>query len=164
MISQLADDFAASMDLLALEFGKSIPESLHSCEPIVQDAIIENFARQESPDGEAWPARKPNKRDDGHPLLVETKREGSGSLFSAAAGLGGGHISRIEDGNTLVWGVDKEGGEGGIPGARVHNQLVGTIGHNNVPGREYLGMDDQHTDQCGEVFADAGAKKIAEAP
>jgi hypothetical protein len=163
MISQFADVFADSMDRLADSFGAFIPETLHQCEPIVQDAVIENFSRQQSPDGKEWPERKFSKHDDGHPLLVETKREGSGSLFSAAAGLGGGHITRIED-NTLVWGVDKDGGKGGIPGAGVHNQPVDSVGHNKVPGREFLGIDDEHADRCGELFADAGVKEIAGAP
>ena len=153
MKTMTAEEFSADMDTIAGTFGGFVGEALKDCEPIVADAILENFARQQSPDGEEWPERK--KIGDGHPLLVETKREGSGSLLAAATGQGAGNVCRIE-GDTLVWGVDKDGGIGGIPGAGIHNTPVGESSFNNIPGREFLGIDEDHADQCGEIFANQG--------
>ena len=154
MISQLVDEFAVDMEALVVKVEQAVPEMLQACEPLVLENIVENFARQESPDGLAWPERK--EVGDGHPLLVETKTEGAGSLFAAAAGQGGGHVSRIE-GDTLVIGVDKDGGIGGIPGAGVHNY---GFPERNIPQREFLGIGEATADVCAEVIADRCMKEL----
>ena len=154
MKSQNAEEFAAEMEVLASRFDQAVPEMLQACEPLVIENIIENFARQESPDGLAWPDRK--EIGDGHPLLVETRTEGAGSLFGAATGQAGGHVSRIE-GNTLVVGVDKDGGIGGIPGAGVHNY---GFPERNIPQREFLGIGENTMDACAELIADHCIKEL----
>jgi phage gpG-like protein len=148
MKSQTVDEFMAEMDGLASEMERTIPEVLEECEHFVAEGVLENFANQQSPDGSAWPARK--NIGDGHPLLFET-----GSLYDAATGGGAGHIGRVED-NTLIFGVDKSGGSGGIPGAGVHN-----FGFKNIPQREFLGMPEEQEDQCGEFIADEFLKVIS---
>lgn len=154
MLSQQVEEFAIDMEALAVRLEGAVPEMLQACEPLVLENIVENFARQESPDGVAWPDRK--EVGDGHPLLVETQTEGAGSLFAAAAGQAGGHVSRIE-GDTLVIGVDKDGGIGGIPGAGVHNY---GFPERNIPQREFLGIGEPTADLCCEVIADRALKEL----
>lgn len=148
MKSQLVEPFAADMEQAAELLELAIPDALEGCKPLILDNILENFARQETPDGIAWPDRQ--VEGDGHPLLVETNTVGSGSLLAAATGQGGGHVCRIED-NALFIGVDKLGGIGGIPGAAVHNY---GFEEKNIPQREYLGIGERTTELCAEVVVD----------
>ncbi len=157
MISQTPEEFAADMERMATQIESAVPEALRLCEPLVVENIVANFARAESPDGIAWPERK--EVGDGHPLLVETNTVGSGSLFAAATGQGGGHVSRI-DGNALLVGVDKDGGIGGIPGAGVHNYGFAANAWGSIPQREFLGIGETTTDACGEVLADRLLKEL----
>jgi phage gpG-like protein len=154
VLSQLVPEFAADMEALLPKLEAAVPEMLRVCEPLVLENIVENFARQESPDGLAWPERK--KVGDGHPLLVETNSEGSGSLLAAATGQGGGHVSRIE-GDTLVVGVDKAGGIGGIPGAGVHNYRYP---EKNIPQREYLGIGKATEDECIDLIGERAMQEM----
>jgi phage gpG-like protein len=148
MKSQRVEEFAQDMESLAGRFEQKIPEALELIVPVVYKGIEDNFVYAETPDGVGWPDRK--EIGDGHPLLVETRTEGSGSLFSAATGQGGGSVKRIE-GNTLIIGVDKEGGIGGIPGAGVHN-----FGYppRNVPQREFLGVHESRMDELTETLVE----------
>jgi phage gpG-like protein len=146
MKSESAEEFAKSMEAMPEEIEASMPEVLHGCEPFVAEGIHENFAQAQSPDGIAWPPRK--DVGDGHALLFDT-----GSLYDAATG-GAGNVCRIE-GDTLIFGVDKSGGMGGVPGAGVHN-----YGFGNVPQREFLGMPESTEELCGEFIADEVLKKI----
>lgn len=148
MLRQKVDELEVDLAKVPTRLSVAIPQALLQCAPIVDKAILDNFAREASPDGDSWPARK--EAGDGHPLLVEVGTEGSGSLMSAATGLGGGHISRVE-GNSLLTGVDKSGGVGGIPGAGVHNY---GFAEKNIPQREFLGLSD--------VFAEEVAAMLAE--
>jgi phage gpG-like protein len=152
---QTAEEFATEMEGLASDFRRSVPGALRACEQLVEEDVMEHFARQESPDGDPWPARK--GEGDGHPLLVETNTQGAGSLLAAATGQGGGHVSRIEDDDTLVYGVDKDGGIGGIPGAGVHNYGFPS---RNIAQREFLGLDDQAAEGVGVVIADNLAEAL----
>ena len=143
-MSQTAEQFNADMATVADKITALVPEALRDCEPLVSGAIMENFLGSKSPDGTTWPPRK--NPGDGHPLLIET-----GALMLAATTPGtAGHVSRVE-GDSLVVGVDKDGGIGGIPGAGVHNY---GFAERNVPQREFMGIDEDTADACGEVIAD----------
>ena len=146
--------FADDMEAMADAMAKLVPEALKKCEPKIIENIIENFSQQSTPDGIAWPERK--KIGDGHPLFVETQTEGSGSLFGAATGQAGGHVSRVE-GNTLLVGVDKSGGIGGIPGAGVHN--YGNP-EKNIPQREFLAISEATEDECAELILEHCAQAL----
>lgn len=130
-----------------------LPEAVESCESLVIENIVDNFARESTPEGEAWPQRK--DPGDGHPLLVETNTEDSGSLFVAATGQGAGSVRRMED-TTLVVGVDKSIKKGGIPGAAVHQ-----FGYpeRNIPQRRFLGIGERTKKECGERI---GARVLRE--
>ncbi|MFA5262183.1 MAG: hypothetical protein WC378_00045 [Opitutaceae bacterium] len=149
MKRQTIEQFAEDLNQIPSRIRDVIPQALEKCKPIVDRGIFENFVLQSNPDGVAWPTRK--IEGDGHPLLVETNTEGSGSLMAAASGMGGGHVSRVE-GNALLTGVDKDGGIGGIPGAGVHNY---GFQDRNIPQREFLGLGEVDLVQCGEVILDA---------
>lgn len=149
MITQNVKEFAASMARIEQDMLGIVPDVLDTCKPHVLENIYDNFANEQSPDGVAWEERK--IIGDGHPLLFDTE-----SLFNAAVGLGSGHVSRIE-GDTLVTGVDKDGGIGGVPGAGVHNY---GFREKNIPQREFLGVSEQTTDLLANVISDKFLTKI----
>ena len=145
MLSQTVAECVASLENMPSFVTQSIPTGLGLCRPLVLENIVDNFVHAQSPDGIAWPERK--RIGDGHPLLVETHTADAGSLFNAATGKGRGHIDRIEE-NVLVIGVDKSVKGGGIPGAGVHNYGF------PAKQREFLGIGQETTDECVELFAD----------
>jgi phage gpG-like protein len=120
---------------------------LREAHPVVMQGIQRNFDVARSPDGETWPVRKDNKP---HPLLIE-----SGALLAAAAG-GAGSVNELSA-RSLVVGVDKDGGAQSLQGAAVH-QYGYPEGH--VPQREYLGLDEDHLDQVGEIIADGMLERL----
>ena len=137
-----AEQFATEMNQIASRIEAIVPSALEECKPHVLENIAEHFVTGTSPDGESWAPRK--NPGDGHPLLVET-----GALAYAATTEGfPGHVSRIE-GDTLIVGVDKDGGVGGIPGAGAHNY---GFPEKQIPQREFLGIDEETSDLCEEVL------------
>lgn len=148
MIRQTADEFAADMGRLATEFGGDVSEALEECKPLVKADVQANFDRAAAGDGGAWPARKdPTKT---HPLLVLT-----GALEAAAAGDGAGHVERIVSHHTLELGVDKSAGDGGVPGAGVHQ-----FGYGPVLARPFLAVRSETIDDCTEILADHALRQI----
>jgi phage gpG-like protein len=155
MLSQRVNEFVPDIKRLTPALESKVPEMMAELEPTVLEGVFENFVRESSPDGIAWPPRK--ERGDGHPLLVEIATEGSGSLLAAATSREAqGHIGRVE-GNALLVGVDKQGGIGGIPGAAVHN--YGFV-ERNIPQREYLGLTEDYIDLCMNIVADEMVDRI----
>ena len=169
---QAIEDFVSDMDRLARSVGDDLTEPLEACKAPIAAGIGRHFDSRSSPDGSAW---APRAYDAPHPLLEET-----GALRGAATGSGPGHVERIENGNELVWGVDKGGGGGGIPGAAVH-QFGATIvpvekqflrfqiGEEvvfakevTIPARPYLGIGEETAVQCDSVFGDWLQEQAAE--
>lgn len=164
--------FIADMERLARNLGSDLAEPLQNCKSPIAEGIGRHFNSRSSPDGAAWPSRR---FEAPHPLLEET-----GALRGAATGIGPAHIERIENGNELVWGVDKAGGGGGIPGAAVH-QFGATIvpvekqflrfevGEKvvfakqvTIPARPYLGFSEETAQQIDDVFGDWLQEQAAE--
>ena len=112
-------------------------DALLKCAPIITEAFGDNFAKQETAGGEAWPERKdPIPK---HPLLILTSK-----LIQAAVGGGPGHVERVWSHEINV-GVDC----GTVPYAAVHEY---GWPERNIPSREYLGVDDNHLEQCRETI------------
>ena len=160
------------MDRLSRSIGEDLTEPLEACKKPIGEGISGHFDSRSSPEGAAW---KPRVFDAPHPILEET-----GALRGAATGTGPGHVERIENGNELVWGVDKEGGGGGIPGAAVH-QFGATIepveksvlrfeaggevhfaSQVTIPARPYLGFTEATEEKCGDMFADWLQDQVAQ--
>lgn len=144
-----AGAFAQRMGRLATS-GVDVQPILEAGRPIIAQGTREVFEGAHTPDGQAWPARK--DPGDGHPLLIET-----GALLDAAAGEGPGHVDRIENGNTLVVGVDKGVDLGGIPGAAVHNW---GFPPRNIAQREWAGFSEETQDKLTEQAADMIAAQL----
>lgn len=115
------------------------PETLEKCRPVTLQGVRDNFNSSADPDNIDWPPRKPNPKDDGHPLLIDT-----GALMQAATGGGAGSIKE-NDGRQLAVGVDSNT----IPYAAIHN-----FGGKRTPQREYMGVDDEIADQIAEIIED----------
>ncbi len=123
----------------------SVRDGLIEARGKVLESIGGNFASQSEPDGGPWPPRKPNKHDDGHPILDDT-----GALKAAATGVGPGAINEVSA-RELVVGVDKSVELGGIPGVAAHN-----FGYppNNLPERHFLSATEATLDECEDVIGD----------
>lgn len=126
---------------------------------LVLQSFRDNFTSSARADGTPWPPRKgqtsdgfggvvlgaaPSKRDDGHPLLIET-----GALLQAATGGGAGHITRIAA-SVLEVGIDKSVKLGGIPGAQAHDR-----GRGNLPEREFHNVREEHLQEIDGLLLDA---------
>lgn len=131
-----------------LDVGSFTP-ALEQCHQEVNQAHRDNFTSSASPEGIAWPARKPRRGDDGHPLLMET-----GAMLQAATGGGAGHVGRVGN-RTMEAGIDTSIQQGGIPGARAHE-----FGYpeRNLPARPWLGASEKHLEACDNFIADHGLK------
>jgi phage gpG-like protein len=137
-----ADQFISDMERKARE-GLPTKTSFDAVAPVLRQGIDEHFAARSTPAGNAWPRRKDNKP---HPLLEET-----GTLRAAATTEGAmGHVERVEE-NVLTLGVDKSVDEGGLPGARAHQE---GYREGNIPPRQYLGFSEETAERSTEVVAD----------
>ena len=139
-LEQFADELGGFVEFVA--HGDHSPAMLDCAKPL-RDAFARNFANSGNSETGGWPPRKPNPKDDGHPLLIDT-----GALQAAATGTGPGAVAQATA-NELLVGVDKDVNLGGIPGAGVHN-----YGFENIPQREFLVPDTQSLDECDEICAD----------
>ncbi len=139
-----ADEFAAELRGRAASTPDYTPV-FDAVRLLIHASTERHFASQSTPDGAAWPKRKPTPNDDGHALLQE-----SGALFRAATGRGQGSVDRVDDGAELVLGVDKGVRLGGIPGAAVHQWGYQP---RNIPPREWQGLTEEEIDTLAEVTA-----------
>lgn len=147
MVELEIDEWAKELDHLA-NFTDSPDFSQEMGGPVkeeVRQSVRDAFTSSASPvGGWDWPARKPRKDDDGHPLLIDT-----GVLLQAATGGGSGHIE--DHGmDSLEFGVDGQA----IPYAAVHNR-----GSEIMPQREYMGIKPEHQDNIDGIIADAWLDK-----
>lgn len=122
---------------------------LKECREIVRGDVRKNFESESAPDGAAWPKRKPNPHDDGHPLLDDT-----GFLKAAALGVGPGGFDDVNN-RRLDIGIDKSVDLGGIIAADVHD-----LGLENMPERHFFAATEEGLDRCGEVIGDYGLEKL----
>ena len=103
------NEFISLMEAVPERLAASIDDAMRDmAEPVYAD-IRDNFLGAHDPDGSSWPPRK----DTGfsHPLLMDT-----GALSEAAGTPNApGSICTVADGELTI-GVNKDGGEGGIPG------------------------------------------------
>lgn len=125
--------------------GVDLTRPLGECRDVVREGIRENFANQSGPDGSAWPPRKPDPNDDGHPLLDDT-----GFLKAAALGLGPGGFDDLSSKEMQI-GIDKSVDLGGIPGAQAHDRGNPST---NLPQREFFNPSAERLDECGEILGD----------
>jgi phage gpG-like protein len=123
------------------------PEAMEAVTPLVLQKVRDNFNSSATPDGQNWPERKPRKGDDGHPLLIE-----SGDMMQAAVGQGQGHL-HLNAGRGLILGVDGQV----IPYAAAQN-----FGYppNNLPSREYYGINEETELACVDPIRDAVTEKV----
>lgn len=141
-----AEEFSEQMFGVAAELlGVSCAPVFAAMLPVIRQGIELRFETATTPDLNPWPARKPNPKDDGHPLLIDT-----GALIAAAIGQGTGAIEQVSS-RELVVGIDGQV----IEYANVHNE-----GYEQIPQREYFGLDDQTIDQCEELIADYIMQKV----
>ena len=137
---QTMEEFLADLDTLSANFGEELHDPLMDCQTVILVGIAENFAGSHSSTGFRWPPRKDNKK---HPLLILT-----GELEAAATG-GDGSISRVEEGTSLIVGVDTGGGQSGRPWAELHQE-----GGTKMPARSFLGFSDEVQDACEDVLVE----------
>lgn len=119
------------------------PDMFADVKDIIRQGIMDNFAKEQTADGVAWPPRK--RIGDGHPLLQDTL-----ALRNAAIGEGPGTVERLVDGCELQLGVEKID-LGGLPGAAVHQY---GYSKKNIPQREYLAMSEETIEETMEAAAD----------
>jgi hypothetical protein len=153
-----SEEFINSMNAAPERLAAPIDDAMRTmAEPCYVD-IRDNFLGAHDPDGSDWPTRKDPKPAVGwprggaqstpamHPLLIDT------GALSEAAGTpdAPGSICEVSDA-TLMIGVNKDGGEGGIPGAAVHN--YGYF-EKNIAQREYLGIREETAEICDGILLD----------
>lgn len=121
-----------------LKSGDFTP-ALEACIPIVAESVGDNFARQATAAGKAWPPRKDKKPK--HPLLIL-----SGKLIRAAVGEGGsatGHIQEVSS-HELNFGVSVAE----VPYAATHQYGDHS---RNIAQREYLAISKEAEERCHEI-------------
>lgn len=118
-------------------------EPLGDCLPVIYQSVRDNFTSSATPDDVSWPARK--IEGDGHPLLIDT-----GAMLQAAVGSGSGRVQEVGSFDLAV-GVDGSV----IPYAATHN-----FGSKNMPSREYMGISEEHEDECERIIADFVMQEI----
>jgi phage gpG-like protein len=169
---QSFNGFLHDIDRMSRSIADDLTEPLELCKEPISEGISRAFDTATSPEGQAWP---PRVFDAPHPLLQE-----SGELRAAATGQGSAHIERIEGGTELLWGVDKQSGGGGVPGAAVH-QFGATIHpvekqflrfeigdkvifatEVTIPARPYLGFSEETVGACEDIFGDWLQEQAAE--
>lgn len=133
--------YGTAAELLQLSCAPVFAQML----PIIRQSIEERFDTATSPDLAPWPERKPDPRDDGHPLLIDT-----GALIDAAIGQGTGAMEQLGQ-RELLLGIDGQV----IEYANVHNE-----GFRNIPQREYFGLDEDTIDKCADLLADYVMQQI----
>ncbi len=141
----MADEFVEKFNALAVFFGDDWTPVLEQCRTILLGGIEENFLAAASSSMQHWPPRK----DPGpkHPLLIET-----GDLYRAAIGEGGAaSVDRIEDGRSIILGVNKDGGGGSIAGAGRHQDGDPPPG---ILPRPFMGISQENMDKCDGVLID----------
>jgi len=141
----IADARSIAGQLRAMPLGGA----LRDCVTIVRDSIGENFESASAPDGPAWPPRKPNPNDDGHPLLDDT-----GFLKAAALGVGPGAITDVQAREAAI-AIDESVDLGGIKAAAIHNEGLG-----NMPEREFYAPTEEALDECEDVIGEAVLAKL----
>ena len=142
---------ADARSLAKILAGGNFAAPLKECREVVRGDIKGNFESESAPDGGAWPKRKPNKYDDGHPLLNDT-----GFLKAAALGQGAGSFEDL-DGRSMSIGIDPSVDLGGIPGANAHDH---GFPERNLPERHFYAATEAGLDKCGEIIGDAGLEKL----
>lgn len=112
------------------------PAFAESCVAKLEEGFTDNFARQASASGEAWPPRKNPKGK--HPLLILT-----GALVRSVGTQAPGHVERVGDrvlelGTNLVYAATHEFGSPS----------------RNIPARPYLSVTDDILDACEAAIAE----------
>ena len=107
-------------DRIITELKESSEELMKELANNAKDYFINNF-NEKSFNKESWPSRKPNKYDDGHPLLEKT-----GELKSAVENP---EIQTTDNSYEIT--VDNEYGQ-------YHNE-----GTENLPKREWMGESEE---------------------
>lgn len=131
--------------LRSLLASGTLAAPLKRCKEIVRASIKGNFDSQSAPDGSAWPARKPNPLDDGHPILDDT-----GFLKAAALGLGPGGFEDVGR-REMEIGIDTTVDQGGIAAANAHDHGFAARG---LPERHFFAATEAALEECGEVIGD----------
>jgi phage gpG-like protein len=144
MKSQTVKEFIVDLGTLPGRLQDRAAEALVDCEPIILEAVAENFARSRTAAGDPWPARKDPRPT--HPLLIL-----DGDLLRAATG---GDVRRVNR-DSLELGVSKDT----IIYAGVH-QYGWPEG--NVAQREYMAISNATVDQCVETIAAAVAEEAVQ--
>jgi phage gpG-like protein len=135
-VEELPEQAAGVMsELLALSCAPVFAQML----PVVRTSIEQNFDSESSPLRVAWPPRK--DPGDGHPLLVKT-----GTLEAAAIGQGTGAMEQLSNRELMV----------GIDGQVIEYANVQDAGSTkqNIPQREFFGIDEIAEQECEELLAD----------
>lgn len=143
----IADARSIAGQLRAMPLGGA----LRDCVVVVRKSIEGNFDNASEPDGPSWPPRKPQKDDDGHPLLDDT-----GFLKAAALGVGPGAITDVQAREAMI-GIDTSVEFGGIPGARAHEYGNPDT---NLPARPYYAPTEEALDECENVIGEAVLTKL----
>lgn len=109
---------------------------LETCVPKLEEAFTDNFARQASATGGAWPPRKDPRPK--HPLLILTS-----ALIQSVGTNAKGHVERVGP-TTLELGTD-------LVYAATHQYGDRS---RNIAARPFLDVADHVLDSCEAVIAD----------
>jgi len=130
------EQFASALDNSAqrIEAGQ-FSHAISECVPKLEEAFTDNFARQATADGVAWPPRKDPRPK--HPLLILTSK-----LVQSVGTQAAGHVERVSDLGLEI-------------GTNLAYAAVHQFGYKGIPARPFLEAGEASLDACEQIIAEA---------